>query len=452
MIRKLKWKDHYSLGNLELDFIKADGTSYNTIILAGENGTGKTKILETLATFLNKDSMTPFDYIEYDAGGAKFHITPHQGSGRFGYFDRKNIDTGVEDSVSSSKYNDENKILEDTKDIRYYGVSYSKARSGFNAASINSVTTQQVDADRFEIDNQDDFTRIKQLIIDIDNQDSSEWLKRSKEGGISDDVYKEYLIQSKGYRFEIAFNGFFDGIKYNGIDNSDPNEIQILFEKHGRTIKVDDLSTGEKQIVYRGAQLLRNVNSIKGGIVLIDEPELSMHPLWQSKILNYYRGLFTSAGKQTVQMIIATHSDYVIRTAFKDPQNVLVITLKDDNGTITAKRVTAPYVLPRVTAAEANFLAFNILSIDYHIELYSYLQTKIGASSVSACDRYIASQRPYYDPLKHERIDNSHPRQQYQTLPTYIRNAIDHPDSGRTYTDAEFAESIKLLIELCKLP
>lgn len=42
MMSKIKWKNHSVLGNLELDFTKDDGGVYNTIILAGENGTGKT--------------------------------------------------------------------------------------------------------------------------------------------------------------------------------------------------------------------------------------------------------------------------------------------------------------------------------------------------------------------------------------------------------------------------
>ena len=47
----IKWNNHNILGNIELDFIKPHGSVYDTIILAGENGTGKTTILETLATF-----------------------------------------------------------------------------------------------------------------------------------------------------------------------------------------------------------------------------------------------------------------------------------------------------------------------------------------------------------------------------------------------------------------
>lgn len=51
-IRKVKWANHPILGNLELNFINpTTNKSYSTIVLAGENGTGKTTILETLNTF-----------------------------------------------------------------------------------------------------------------------------------------------------------------------------------------------------------------------------------------------------------------------------------------------------------------------------------------------------------------------------------------------------------------
>ena len=120
------------------------------------------------------------------------------------------------------------------------------------------------------------------------------------------------------YRFERAFNEFFGTVKFKGVDNTNHEEIKILFEKHGREIPVDSLSTGEKQIVFRGTHLLKNINSMSGGIVLIDEPELSMHPKWQQKVLEYYRSLFDKNGTQDAQMIIATHYEYVLRSALKE--------------------------------------------------------------------------------------------------------------------------------------
>ena len=75
MIQRVKWNNHIVLGDLELDFTKNDGSSYSTIVLAGENGTGKTTILETLSTFLNLGSIEPFKYISYSVGDVSYTIT-----------------------------------------------------------------------------------------------------------------------------------------------------------------------------------------------------------------------------------------------------------------------------------------------------------------------------------------------------------------------------------------
>ena len=106
--------------------------------------------------------------------------------------------------------------------------------------------------------------------------------------------------------------------------------------------------------------------------------------------MKYYRSLFNKNGSQDAQIIIATHSEYVLRSALEDRDNILIIVLSDDNGRIHSKNITAPTILPTITSAETNYLAFGILSVDYHIELYGYLQNKTGNDTVKSCDDYIA--------------------------------------------------------------
>lgn len=453
MIRKIKWNNHNVLGNLMLEFTKPDGSVYNTIVLAGENGTGKTNILETLATFLNLGSIGAFEYINYIANGIQYTIEPEEGSGsEFGFHSRKNESDGTTQTIRSNRNNNCQSIDSDLADLRHYGFSYSKARSGFNTQKVKSTTTQQLDSEKYEDDANDDFTSIKQLIVDIETQDNSEWMRITESGGGT--PFSAFKIISKKYRFEKAFNAFFNSVKFNGVDNTNREEIKIFFEKHGKKISIDSLSTGEKQIVFRGAHLLKNINSISGGIALIDEPEISMHPKWQQKVLQYYRGLFDKNGSQDVQMIIATHSEYVIRSALEDRDNVLIIVLSDDNGIIHSKNITTPTILPTITTAETNYLAFGILSVDYHIELYGYLQNKTNNSRVKDCDDYIASQKALYDPILHGKPSSFTERNghtaNYKTLPTYIRNSIDHPSPTQNYTQEELKRSTELLIELCR--
>jgi len=129
--------------------------------------------------------------------------------------------------------------------------------------------------------------------------------------------------------------------------------------------------------------------------------------------------------------------------------------LSDDNGSIHSKSITAPTVLPTITSAETNYLAFGILSTDYHIELYGYLQNKTGKLTVKSCDDYIIAQSKFFNPTLHTKeFSFMNPRGKttnYRTLPTYIRNLIDHPNSDRNYTQEELKCSIELLIELCRL-
>lgn len=447
MITKLKWKNHSVLGNLELDFTNADGRPYNTIILAGENGTGKTTILETLATFLNLETIKAFEYIEYKIDNDIFHIYPKtEKDSNFGFHHRINLTDGTESYIHSNKNNSPGSISSDMLDIRHYGFAYSKARSGFKTNKITSSTTQQLDRVIYENDEKDDFTSVKQLIVDIAGQDDSSWMKLTTSQ--PNPSFEEFQLSSKMYRFKNAFNKFFDKLNFNEVDRTSSDEFKILFSKNNKNISIDDLSTGEKQIVFRGALLLKNVNNMNGSTILIDEPELSMHPKWQDKILSYYRDLFTKSGVQIAQIIIATHSEYVLRSALKDKDNVLVIVLNEENGTITSKAINAPAVLPTITAAETNYLAFNIASIDYHIELYGYLQTKENKRSIKDCDDFILN-HSLYDPGQYYKL-YTHGSTNYNTLPTYIRNAIDHPDPSHTYTDEELRKSIEFLIKLLR--
>lgn len=451
MIKEVKWNNHVSLGNLKLDFTKSDGSPYNTIVLAGENGTGKTTVLSTLSTFLNLGSIEALKYMTYQVNGTDYKITPSTQDEKFpswGYHDRTNLLTQQRVSVLNSRVSNFDLLKNDAEDIRRYGCAFSKARSGFATKKVKSTTTIQLDSDYYDSDSQEDFTSIKQLLVDVDAQDNSEWMEISKNH--SGETFETFIARAKLTRFREAFNGFFDEIKFEKIDSEDPQEKRIVFKKHDKIIDIDSMSTGEKQIVFRGTQLLKNSRNLSNGIILIDEPELSMHPKWQEKVFDYYRNLFVQNGTQTAQIIIATHSEYVIKTALKNPSDILVIVLKNNNGTIIPERITAPTVLPVISNAEVNYNAFGILSIDYHIQLFGYLQQKEGNCTIKSCDDFIANSA-HYDAAIHSKPSiNPHSGTNYQTLPTYIRNAIDHPDSGNTFTDEELNISIELLVELCR--
>ena len=181
---------------------------------------------------------------------------------------------------------------------------------------------------------------------------------------------------------------------------------------------------------------------------MIDEPELSMHPKWQRKILKYYKDLFAGNAGQRTQIFIASHSDHVLKEALADQIENLVIVLNELAGVITPSKITAPSVLPSITAAETNYLAFDIVSNDYHIELYGWLQDKENRTTVKGCDNFIIAQ-PQYNVATHRR-PSAHHQTTYESLSTFIRNAIHHPSAANTFTEEQLRTSIELLIELCR--
>lgn len=452
-IKKIKWKDHPILGNLELDFTDGDeGVPYESVIFAGNNGCGKTTILDSISTFLNRGSFEYFDYIEYQNGPMfDYKAVQREPLQQNEFFDlirpdrtRVHIDSGG--NVTNSRLDN------DSSNIRSKGCATSKARAEYNTDKIKSVTASGLDRSKVALDSTDNFTSLKQLLVDLSAQDDSAYAKENRhrsENGIPAQPYDEFTQTSLLSRFRSAFNNFFDEIKFDRVETIN-GEHAIIFTKNGREIPIDDLSTGEKQIVFRGAHLLKNSRRLEGGFVFIDEPEISMHPKWQNKILEYYQGLFAMGGGLGNQMFFATHSEKVISKALEHRTRNLVIVLNQENGNLTAKNITTPAVLPSVTSAETNYLAFGLPTIDYHIELYGYLQMKENKNTIKDADDYIQSSR-HYNAAIHRKL-YVHGRTTYQTLPTYIRNCIDHPDATHSYTMEDLETSTKLLIEILSNP
>lgn len=90
------------------------------------------------------------------------------------------------------------------------------------------------------------------------------------------------------------------------------NDTQGLHVKNFKTqedLQLDTLSSGEIQlIIFMVFSLVKNQEAGGNKLIMIDEPELSMHITWQEQLLP----LMTEHITENSQMIIATHSPDVI--------------------------------------------------------------------------------------------------------------------------------------------
>ena len=80
---------------------------------------------------------------------------------------------------------------------------------------------------------------------------------------------------------------------------------------NGKNIPLTKLSSGEKSllILYYGL-----IFKAYDSIVLIDEPEISLHPAWQEYMFDYFKKI--EKVNNLTQVIIATHSGHIVGSAW----------------------------------------------------------------------------------------------------------------------------------------
>jgi len=131
----------------------------------------------------------------------------------------------------------------------------------------------------------------------------------------------------------------FDGLDLTfNLSDIKYNEKKVLFKDNNSVeFDIDKLSTGEKTLLSKVLYLY--FKGYKNKVILIDEPELSLHPKWQNQILKIYENF---AIKNNCQIIIATHSPHIIGSAKSEYIRLLV---KEDDKIKVVDNFTNTYGL-----------------------------------------------------------------------------------------------------------
>jgi predicted ATPase len=353
-IRNIKYKNHPLFGNTEFDFTDEKGNSVNTIIIAGENGVGKSLLLNDIFDFSNnklsenirdEKKIVEFEITDNDLEILKNHsnlksyftttfstkIFQITYDYNYSSWDQVNVSFKINSGFSPPLVGT---VFAMTETKRILKCLFSDVEINFNSKSISTVTSGNLDNSSLssQRSNTNLATEITQLLIDVQSLDAlelNEWVRNNP-----GKIVEQNIIDTRIRRFTTAFDYIFETKKYKRIENFNKQK-QIIFQEGNREMNINQLSSGEKQIVFRGGFLIKDKESSKGALVLIDEPEISMHPNWQLKILNFFKKLFTSSdGIQTSQVIIATHSPFIIHNANRIDDKVIVLKRNEENKTI----------------------------------------------------------------------------------------------------------------------
>jgi predicted ATPase len=117
----------------------------------------------------------------------------------------------------------------------------------------------------------------------------------------------EEIYQQKN-QFITELNSLFEST--HKVVDFDKNNA-LIFNKQGKTITPYRLSAGEKQILIILLKVI--LQEDQASILLLDEPELSLHVAWQLKLIDTIQRL-----SENCQLIIATHAPGILNKGWRD--------------------------------------------------------------------------------------------------------------------------------------
>lgn len=307
-IEKIKIDKFRVLEDIEIRFqtpnsATADPRTGNVVnVIAGVNGCGKTSLLEAIFMAFNKV-------------GDFFHNKKH---GEITLSELGLIQTDNRRAL----YNEMERLQKKNQDgVNFYDdprMIFLPSQQIFQYASVSQLTNVYSFAQKIDVN----------AIL-----------------GRAEFYIKEYVLNSvlesniadPKQRMDLAVSAF----NKNFLDAKLLTQLvglsRELFNKpifknaSGHQVTIDQLSDGEKQLYGRVISLM--ILQPNNSMILIDEPEIALHPAWQQKIMQIYSRI----GKNN-QFIIATHSPQIIASV--PYQNRIL--LRKENGKIVPIHCNQP--------------------------------------------------------------------------------------------------------------
>lgn len=269
--------------------LKLENLNEQMNIICGENGVGKTNILDSIALLFS----------QYTIGGVT--ITRGKNSGKISIsLDGNECSTDVVEKTPDSnwKHVARNGLIDKTR------LLYLRTNRSFEYEKIINLT-----ASKSIEESSNQHTK------GIDSKDLKNWLVVRK--GFS----SENLTETERQNSELVSRCFSIVDKKYSFSSARANfEVYVKTpSSNGHELHFELLSSGFKSIVFMLVGIIKEIDirfkdvmpaEDYDGIILIDEVELHLHPKWQGEICSILKDVFPKA-----QFFITTHSPHVVQTA-----------------------------------------------------------------------------------------------------------------------------------------
>ncbi len=302
-IAKVHLKDHPLFGTMDFDFTGPDGKTLDTVVIAGVNGTGKT-------TLLNVIREMP-DQLEIKYKGCFIELD------LIALYEKKLLSKPITNLSKDRIINYHQRITE----LQEYNFLISLLQDIIESERPKFIyMPTEINFSRLATKTLSHSFRYNGVSVIID-QDTILDVPSFIASTINNEVYKNPDLPAKKAIDKVCreINSLFDILEIDaqiiGL-NPDGEKLPIFKNSAGSVFDINHLSSGEKQLFVR-AMALKMLNA-NNSVILIDEPEISMHPGWQQRIVKVYEKIGNNN-----QVIIATHSPHIVASVRKESVKLL---------------------------------------------------------------------------------------------------------------------------------
>lgn len=431
------FNDEFKIINFNVPDNINDGTGLTTIV--GENGCGKTTILDAIACSLLEYKAEGFDISDMNDSNKETEITIETKD----TFNVKSVFPNSSFDAKGFKFigktrekSNQNKLLSlIMTDQLYISTDDEKPKPGspdlrmkvtnsFGTKRFNELDVLYLDKNRLYQTRAGTYndTRFDRIMDDFNfqyykNQDNVENLNKMLNEKIKKELSNKNLENAINKFKEISGHS----LKLDFIDNYLPFKKANLVVETPSNMQIDlaSLGSGYEMMFSLIYSFYMSKQSGKKLIILIDEPELHLHPRLQEKFVDF----ILEISKES-QVILTTHSPLLIKQLSYN-ENVKNIVLKKEKEVKEFDERKLSYV----SSNETNYLAFDLPSEEYHNELYESLMEKYSTSNV--IKRF--DNEFFIQQKKEDKIYPWEKQPNQVSIHTFIRNQIHHRKDNRGY-------------------
>ena len=329
-IKKIHIKEYNGLEKLDINF-ESEGKVLDLIVLAGINGSGKTRVLESIRYW--------FEMFRSKAVNVELFYEENEREVLKSLMNSEGLTEIEKEMQKEIEYTD------CLRNIKFYNYDYRHNKTenrNYNSKIISkSFEKLKIFPKLIYVPTEINFEEIKKaqtnlkkeynfinIVDSYEIKDIPSYIA-TRISKVANEEENLTMGQVRKKVFE-EINGIFEilelDVKLSEI-SKDENSMPIFTDSSGKKFGINELSSGEKQLFLRtlAIKMLEPENSI----IMIDEPELSLHPKWQQKIVDVYRKI----GRNN-QIILATHSPHILGSVEKE--NIILLE-KNENGIVEVK-------------------------------------------------------------------------------------------------------------------